>query len=579
MSQAIKKQLKRSYPVVAGFLILNIIISAVFFNMRFDLLTISWLNSALAQVDTATSSVTVKNAAPAFTVNAAENPTSSSTSPVNVGANISFIGTADDPENNSYYLIVCDSTATATPGAGGAAPTCSVGNTINCVSGLTADTAQASCTYSNVANPGGETKDWAAFVCDNHATQAQCTTVGNSGSGDSGSPYYVNHAPTFTAVATTDDNKDPGGVFTIQGSVGDTDVQGGGDTLSMSVCSTNSWSTTTGCAATTLCTGTSTAATVSCTYTSPVPMAHGTSSYYAFVKDWHELASAANSRTSVITTNNVAPSVSTITLNNAGNITLNMKNEAARIVWATSTSVTDNNGCADIVDATSTFYYSNVAGGAGCAADDNNCYKATAAACNISDCSGGADTIATIACNVGLAYHAVPTDNGAPGNPYEPYNWIAAIFAYDETLSSSLATSSGREVIAASALEVTEATIPYGILQAGQNTGTYNATTTVVNFGNCPLASEIDGTWMSNGGNHIAENNQKFDLSTAAYGSLAYNLSSSTPQTLNLSNRPTSATDVTRPVYWGIAIPALLPSGDYSGTNTFTPIIYSGGVW
>ncbi|NTW22420.1 hypothetical protein HGA34_02620 [Candidatus Falkowbacteria bacterium] len=577
MSQAIKKQLKRSYPVVAGFLILNIAISAVFFNMRFNLLEISWLNGAQAQ-DSATSSVTVKNAPPAFTVNAAENPTSSSTSPVNVGANISFTGTADDPENNSYYLIVCDSTATATPGAGGAAPTCSVGNTINCVSGLTGDTAQASCTYGNVADPGAETKNWAAFVCDNHATQAQCTTVGNSGSGDSGSPYYVNHAPTFTAVATTDDNKDPGGIFTIQGNVGDTDAQGGVDTLTMSVCSSNSWSTTTGCAATTFCTGTTTGATVSCTYTSPVPMAHGTSSYYAFVKDWHQLASAANSRTSVITTNNVAPSVSNIVLNGGSLITLLNKGAGPKTVTASSSSVTDNNGCADLVDATSTIYYSAVAGGADCTADDNNCYKSAAAACNVSDCSGGVDTVATVVCSAGLEYHAIPTDIST-GNPYTSNGWIASIFPYDETLSASLATSSPVDVFTNMALDVSEATIPYGILQAGQNTAGYNATTTVINFGNCPLASDIDGTWMSNGGNHIGENNQKFDLSTAVYGSLTYNLSSTTPQTLNLSARPTSAANVTRPVYWGINIPALLPSGDYYGTNTFTAGLYSGGVW
>lgn len=576
MSQTIKKQLKRSYPVVAGFLILNILISAAFFNMRFNLLSIDWLNEALAQGDSATSSVTVRNAPPAFTANAAENPTSASTSPVNVGASISFTGTADDPENNSYYLIVCDVNS-ANPGAGGGAPTCGGGNTINCVSGLTADTNQASCTYNNVANPGAETKTWYAFVCDNHASQAECS-LSNQGSGEPGSPYYVNRAPTFTNVSTTVDNQDPGGTFTIQGDVGDPDSQGGVDTLTMSVCSTNAWSTSTGCTASTLCTGTSTGATVSCNYTSPVPTPHGASPYYAFIKDWHELASAANSRTSNINTNNVAPSISNIVLNGGSLITPNIKGAGTKTVTASSSSVTDNNGCADLVDATSTIYYSAVAGGAACAADDNNCYKATAANCNISDCSGGVDTIATIVCSVGLAYHVVPTDS-ATGSPYIADSWIGAIFAYDETLTSALATSTGVDVYTQPALEISEATIPYGILQAGQDTGAYNATTTVINYGNCPLANDITGTNMTKAPDFIAENNQKFDLVTNPYGSLANTLSSTTPVTLNLSARPTSASDVTRPIYWGINIPAMLPSGDYFGTNTFTAILYSGGVW
>lgn len=574
MSQKIKKQLKRSYPVVAGFLILNIAISAVFFNMRFNLVKVDWLNRALA--DTATSSVTVKNAPPAFTVNAAENPTSSSTSPVNVGGSIGFTATADDPENNSYYLIVCDVNS-VNPVDGGA-PTCGGGNTISCVSSLTGDAAQASCTYNNVSDPGAETKTWYAFVCDNHATEADCS-LSNQGSGDSGTPYYVNHAPTFTAVATTDDNKDPGGTFTIEGSVGDPDSQGGPDDLIMSVCSTNAWSTTTGCAASTLCTATSSAPSVSCNYTSPIPKADGATTYYAFIKDWHGLPSAGNSKTSTYNTNNVAPSVSNITFNLGNDITLNIKGAATKTVWATSTSVTDNNGCADLVDATSTVYYSAVAGGASCAADDNNCYKAPAANCNLSDCSGGVDTTATIACNVGLAYHAIPTDNST-GNPYETNNWLAAIFAYDEALSSNLATSTGDvDVITAPALEVAELAIPYGVLQAGQNTGNYNATTTVINYGNSPLASDIGGTWMVKGGDVIEENNQKFDLNALAYGALTYTLSSTTNATLNLSARPTSAANVTRPVYWGINIPAALPSGDYFGTNTFIASLYSAGSW
>ncbi len=565
-------------PVLLICLLINFTAVGLLFNVKFNInlasfsnLTTRWWSEASA--DTASSTVTVKNAAPAFTVNPAESPVSSSTSPVNVGGTLSFTATADDPENNSYYLTVC-STNSATPGAGGGQPTC--GGVQFCVSPLTGDTAQATCSYSNVADPGAESRAWYAFVCDNHGSEPACSSA-NQGSGDSGTPFYINHAPAFTVLTTTSDNKDPGGAFTVTASSTDADVQGGADTLTLSVCSTNSWATSTGCAATTLCTGTSTGPNISCQFNTAIPTAHGAQSYYGFVKDWHEMPSAANSRTSTYTTNNVAPTVANITLNNGAAINPNIKNAPNRVVWATSTSVTDNNGCGDVLGATSTFYMSNAAGGANCAANDNNCYRVAAGNCYISDCTGGSDTIATVACTASLAFHSVPT-TASGTNPYAAYNWITAINAYDDTTTGS-ATSSGVELNVTSALEVTELTIPYGLLQAGQNTGASNATTTVVNFGNSPLDSDLVGTWMTKAPDVIPENNQHFNLTNFTFPA-GTAISSTTPQTaaINIA-RPTSATDLTSPVYWGMSIPAMTPSGDYAGVNTFTAVFFGTGNW
>lgn len=127
------------------------------------------------------------------------------------------------------------------------------------------------------------------------------------------------------------------------------------------------------------------------------------------------------------------------------------------------------------------------------------------------------------------------------------------------------------EVISTAALDVSTSTIPYGTIVAGQNTGAYNATTTIVNFGNTPLDSYIDGTWMSNGGNHIGEQYQNFGTTTFSYSSGTFYLSSTTPQLVDIEvARPTSAVDVADDVYWGIAIPLGILSGNYAGTNTFT---------
>ena len=575
MSKIIKKQIKRSLPIVLILLLLNLSIYGLLFNLNFRFQAaeaINWLTAV--QADTASSTVTVKNAPPAFTVSTAESPVSASTTPVNVGGTISFVATANDQESNSYYLVLC-STNSVTPGAGGGQPTCA-GQRF-CVSPLASSTAPATCVYNNVTDPGAQTQAWYSFVCDNHSTESECSTS-NQGSGDSGTPFWVNHAPSFSSASTTDNSKDPGGTFTVTGFVTDADTEGGVDDLTLYVCEANSWATSTGCVGNTLCTGTSTTPDISCQFTDTAPTPHGSYTYYAFVKDWHEMPASGNSRSATYNINNVAPTISNVILNNGNNIYLNIKGAPAKTVWATSTSVSDSNGCDDLVDATSTIYMSSVAGAENCGTNNNDCYKALAANCFITDCGTQPDAIATMACSVNLEFYAIPTDN-ATGTPYATSTWLAAINAYDENFSASAISTSTADVVAAAALGVNETTIPYGTIVAGQNTGTYNATTTVVNFGNTPLDNYIDGTWMVNGGNHITEDRQQYGLLNFNYGTGTFTLSSTTPQYVNIDvPRPTSAVDVSDQVFWGIGVPLGILSGNYSGTNTFTAALDPNGI-
>ncbi len=578
MSKIIKKQIKRSFSALMIMILISQIFTVLVYNFIFNEQknnSIELAKEAQAQADVTSSLVTVKNAPPNITSNAAENPISSSTSPVNIGGSIPFTITADDPENNNYYLIVCDSDS-VNPGAGGGAPSC--GGTQFCVSSVTNDTNQATCTYNSVTDSGLETDDWYAFVCDNHATESDCSTS-NQGSGDSGSPIYLNHAPSFTSVTTTDNFKDPGGTFTIEATATDGDVAGEADVLIIAVCTTNSWNVSTGCAATTLCTGTSTTPNVSCQYTDTAPTPDQAYTYYAFVKDWHTMAATGNSRSSTYTINNVAPEVSNISFNSGGSITLNIKGASVKTVYATSTSVVDNNGCTDLSDATSTVFMSNAASGAACAANDNDCYKVTSASCSISDCSGASDTTATVTCSAGLAFHAIPT-TASGDNPYASYDWLAYISAYDEA-SAGFDTSAGVEVAATAALEVSEATIAYGSIHAGENSGAANATTTIINYGNTPLDNQVEGTWMTKGSDAIPENNQEFDLNNFTWGAGTYTLSSTTPANVDIVvARPTNSTNLSDMIYWGINIPTGIPSGDYGGTNTFSAVLdTAGGNW
>ena len=119
MCKKIKKQIKRSMPL---FLIFSLIISSavvgLVFNFDFNIYQLDDKNFGFTvdipkvQADTATTSVTVRNAPPAFTAGPVENPSSTSTTPVNFGGWISFNATASDDEGNGYYLAICGTKVT-----------------------------------------------------------------------------------------------------------------------------------------------------------------------------------------------------------------------------------------------------------------------------------------------------------------------------------------------------------------------------------------------------------------------------------------------------------------------------------
>ncbi len=588
MSQKIKKQIKKSMPVFMIFsLLISTSIAGLVFNLDFRIIkTVNehlgieiGLSEAQAQ-DTASTTVTVQNAPPALVGNVAEVPAHGSTTPVNVGYQAIWQATANDPESNNYYLIVCASDAVSATNGG--APTCGGGASDTfCVSGATVSGAQSTCTDAALADPGAETDVWYAYVCDDHATEADCS-VANQGSGLSGSPIYINHAPSFTAVITSDDNKDPGGTFTVTASTTDTDIEGGSDEVYLSVCSTDSWATSTGCSAVTWCTGTSTVDNISCSFATSTPAADGSYTYYAFVKDWHEMPAAANSRNTTYTVNNVAPSVSNVVINGGSAINVNMKNDSD-VYASSSADLYDANGCGDITSATSSIFISSstvAVGGLNCAPNDNHCYQLTTSECTYTagSCTGSDDTTASYVCSTTITHFAIPTD-ATTNNPFASDNWLAGIMAIDDNgLKGGSTSISGVELISLEALGITETEIPYGSIKGGSDSGDVNATTTVVNFGNIPIDTEVEGTDMDKTDltDVIRESNQEFDLANFTYGTGTYTLSSTTPATVDtITAKPTSSSDVSDQIFWGINIPGGTTSGDYAGTNTFTATLDS----
>jgi hypothetical protein len=137
------------------------------------------------------------------------------------------------------------------------------------------------------------------------------------------------------------------------------------------------------------------------------------------------------------------------------------------------------------------------------------------------------------------------------------------------------------------ALDLITASIPYGGLEPGDDTGTLSATTTILAVGNTALDQENIGESMCTTfavGNECApsatstvpENRQKFASTSLSYGSgLATTLSSTTPQEIELNvTKTTSTTTPTQGIsYWGIAVPiSITLAGSYEGLNTFTAV-------
>lgn len=551
------------------------------FNINFDFIDgndIGFISmSQEAQADTATTSVEVADAAPYFAVGdePEESPASASTSPVNIGDDITFKGTGTDPEGTGFSLVICTASSASVSDW---TPSCGAGGEILCSSASTTDQTETTCTYNNVDDPGSETLEWYGFVCDKH----RCSDPHQGGSTASGSPVYINHHPQVTGVNTTVDNQEPGGTFTIEGSVTDSDTAGEADEISMYVCNTNSFDISGGCdPGEEICNGTSTSPNVSCNYTDTAPTPDQAYDYYAFFYDWHDLE-ATSSVSSNYTVINVSPEIGigTVSLNAGQDIDLNIKGASEVEVAATTTSVTDQNGCTDLSNATSTIYLSSA--GADCSADDNDCYLVNS--CALSDCSGDSDPTATYTCTTTFAYHSIPTDAGVGGG-YASQSWFARITAIDDdsaATSSSYTTLDGVEVVSAAALDVTQLMIDYGVVDSNSNTDAWNASTTIVNYGNTPLDSELYGDDLVDGANFIGVENQKYSTSSFDYdlSGTTLNASSSPGQNLNIDiARPTSQADVDDVIWWGIGIPLGTVSGEYTGQNTFVATEDGDGNW
>ena len=514
-----------------------------------------------------TTSVTVGNSAPTFTAGPAENPASSTTSPTNVGSSITFQATATDANNNNYYLIVC-STNSVTPGSG-AAPTC--GATTYCTSTSTASGTQASCSKSALAGDSAS-NTWYAFVCDGIASGSACSTA-SQGSGDSGSPFIVNHVPTFSSP-TNNSPVNPGATVTWTSTASDPDS----NNVMLLVCKTTGISGNT-CTGGAWCTSSLVASNPSCNYAVPSVNPDGANNAYVYIIDQFNFPSTSGSQGSNVpfTINNVAPTVSAVTIN--GGSAIDLVESSTKSVTLTAT-VSDNNSCSGEISTVYGYVYRSGITYAGCdtagEANNNNCYPEISCSLVGGTCSGTTDASADYTCTVNLQYYADPTD---VNTLYPTENWLNTVKAIDNNSASGNTTvGAGVEVNSLTAFDITSS-LAFGNLGAGQSNDPLDKTVTTTATGNVGLDQEHSGSAnmctdypACSGGTPIGVAYQKYSLASSTAYTSATALST-TPSEVELNvPKPISTTPVTKNTWWGILIPTGTQPGTYSGVNTITAV-------
>ena len=534
-------------------------------------------------------SVVVGNTAPSFSVTPYEDPVSSSSSPTNAGSEVTFKATADDPNGEDWYLAICKTNA-VTPTNGGA-PTCDGGAW--CISSATADESEASCSYTT-SDGDSESNDWYAFACDGNSSDAKCSSA-SQGSGDSGTPFKVNHRPSFTAFQ---DNSpaDPGDTVTWTTTASDPDTDGTADTVTLYVCKANDFTGSACGAGGEWCHSTATSTNPSCSYDIPIPYQDKDYNAYGFVIDNHNFAASGGSEgsDSTLTVSNVAPSVSNIQLldtDESGDLTLTTP-EGETSGFKVKFTVTDNNSCLnasggdEISSAIINVYRSGI-GQANCQASGdynaNNCYPdaytswTPSCSQDAGTCSGASDSDANWTCTFSLQYHADPTvDN----SQYPSENWLASVQATDDDSATSSLTESatGNEMGMFLAYSVLESNISYGNVGAGSTSAQQE--TTVKATGNVGLDENLSGTDMTSGANTIAVTQQEHSFTDGfTYGSGTDLTTTSTEYELNCPKTTTTGSPATKKTYWLLQVPENTPPGTYSGTNTIEGVTGESADW
>ena len=587
---------------------------------------------------TATTSLTVLNTPPVFTVQPTEVIPSSTTTPTNSGDVIQWTAVGTDSNGAPYFLLVCSTNASPTANEaadsgslGTEAPDCGVGAVEWAISTSTnsGDVAFAATTTAEGAL-FAESNDWFAWVCDDDPTQAACNPIPSQGlfgpGASSSSPFNMNTRPTLTD-AYNDAPVDPGALLTFFSTSTDADIEGGADTMTIVVCGgAGDYNTVTNeCDANFIASSSVPATTdVTATTTISIPVRDQVYDAFVFLVDEHGHEAAANPIQANFEVANVAPTIvgGDISLN--GGVDMTLLNPGGTTTGFTlDFTVSDANSCQNAAAGdeitgyeisvlrsgpTGDYSTSTNCNPLNADYDPNGCYTngvpfdvwQLACTASSTSCTGPTDETQLFNCTFPLWFLADPTDNGAIVSPFAADDWVAAIAGGDDNFatSSQVAGTLGVQVESATFLDLVTAVIPYGALAPGDNTGTLSTSTTILNVGNTGLDQLVDGSAMCptfvstssdcslNGTSTIFTSNQQFASTSVAYNSaFAQTLPTTTVATpaeleLNVVKTTSTSTPESDETFWGIAVPsAISVAGAYTGLNTFFGVTAEAVDW
>ncbi len=593
------------------------------FAFMFDVGT-KELNRVSAQ--SATTTLTVLNTPPQFTLNPYEVIGSSTSTPTNSGDVLQWSAIGTDANGADYWLLVCSNNATPTPNPS-AAPTCGAGAIQWGVSAST--TSGALATVSTTTQQWGvgqfsEVNVWYAYVCDGDAVDPRCVITPEQGDyATSSSPFNINNRPVLSDFAN-DGPVDPGGVLNFYSTSTDPDLAGGEDNIYLVVCGTN----TDYNPATNTCDNNFIASTTvgvlsdaGAIYTLASIVRDDTYGAYGYIVDEHGHEASANPLNADFDVNNVAPTVlgGDIDLNGGANILLTEPGGEST-GYTLDFTIRDANSCLNAASTseitnytvsvfrssygTSTALNVDACDGTAGSYDPNYCYPSGIATTtwNLSctattTCASPLQDHMDYSCSFPLWFLADPTD-AAVNIPalLAADSWSAAVAGIDDDalIGPMSTTSITVDVVSFPAIDILDAQIAYGGIEPGSDSGTLSATSTALNVGNTGLDQEVEGESMCGTfsiGNEcqpsatstIAEDQQRFASTSLSYASpLALILSSTTPAEVELDVAKTTSTSTPNEgtTYWGIAVPiSITLAGSYQGLNTFTAVTAEAADW
>ena len=559
---------------------------------------------------TATTTVTVLNTPPIWTVNAYENPVSSTSSPTNAGSNVTWNAVATSPNNNNYYLLLCKTSSTPSAGPGGTAPSCAGGAGNQwAVSPLALSGGNATATYTT-SDADPQFNAWYAWICDNNAGDALCNATYVTGS-----PFVVNHYPVFSSLANTGP-VNPGTGITWTANASDTDnFTGATDTVTLFVCKSNDFTGTSCGAGGTYCSSTASLASPSCSYIVPLPRPDGNYSSYGYVIDNHGLAAngGAEGATSTYAINNVAPSITSSSislLNNDGTtnpLTLTVPDGKTN-GFTVKFTVSDANSCQtqsggqSVTSALINVYRSGITQ-ANCETsgqyNPDNCYPAAVGTTtwgytcsqDAGSCNSSSSISATWTCYFPLWYVADPTGGTASNTQYYNQDWLVSAQATNNkgATSSLVEAATGNGVASFLATQLDTPSVNFGALSPGSTTPTLSTSTLLQSTGNVGVNETLYGLDMCttfpnclvSTTSTIPVGQIQYATSSVAYGTgTALIKSPGALVPIEIPKTTATSSPTTGSTFWGISIPSTLQlAGAYTGQNTFIGVTSPPQYW